>query len=152
MLVLAPAPHQQPALQPRAQRQVVVVEEAQIVAVVGVCTFISAPIMQATYTESLALLLVVVNLMLIRARRYWWTAVALVLLALTRNVVIAMVPVLLAHGMADDVVPFARAGAAEAALRRLGVPLQTLWRPGLGHAIDDAGLQAGADFLRPLFT
>jgi hypothetical protein len=31
-------------------------------------------------------------------RRYWWTAVALVLLALTRNVVIAMVPVLLAHG------------------------------------------------------
>jgi len=69
-----------------------------IVAVVGVCTFISAPILQATYTESLALLLVIVNLMLIRARRYWWTAVALVLLALTRNVVIAMVPVLMAHG------------------------------------------------------
>jgi hypothetical protein len=69
-----------------------------IVAVVGVCTFISAPILQATYTESLALLLVVVNLMLIRARRYWWTAVALLLLALTRNVVVAMVPVLLAHG------------------------------------------------------
>ena len=68
-----------------------------VVAVVGVCTFISAPILQATYTESLALLLVIVNLMLIRARRYWWTAVALVLLALTRNVVIAMVPVLLAH-------------------------------------------------------
>ena len=62
------------------------------------CTFISAPILQATYTESLALLLVVVNLMLIRARRYWWTVVALVFLALTRNVVIAMVPVLLAHG------------------------------------------------------
>ena len=40
-----------------------------IVAVVGVCTFISAPILQATYTESLALLLVVVNLMLIRARK-----------------------------------------------------------------------------------
>ena len=36
-----------------------------IVAVVGVCTFISAPILQAP-TESLALLLVIVNLMLIR--------------------------------------------------------------------------------------
>jgi hypothetical protein len=68
-----------------------------IVAVVGVCTFVSAPILQATYTESLALLLVVLSLLLIRARRYWWVAVVLVLLALTRNVVVAMVPVLIAH-------------------------------------------------------
>jgi hypothetical protein len=69
-----------------------------VVAVVGVCTFISAPILQATYTESLALLLVVLTLLLLRARRYWWVAGVLVLLALTRNVVVAMVPVLLAHG------------------------------------------------------
>lgn len=68
-----------------------------MVAVVGVCTFISAPILQASYTESLALLLVVLTLLLIRARRYWWVAVVLVLLALTRNVVVAMVPVLAAH-------------------------------------------------------
>jgi hypothetical protein len=68
-----------------------------VVAVVGVCTFVSAPILQATYTESLALLLVVLSLLLIRARRYWWVAVVLVALALTRNVVVAMVPVLMAH-------------------------------------------------------
>ncbi len=70
-----------------------------VVAVVGVCTFVSAPILQATYTESLALLLVVLSLMLIRARRYWWVAIVLVLLALTRNVVVAMVPVLVAHAV-----------------------------------------------------
>lgn len=61
-------------------------------------------------------------------------------------------PTLLAHGEADEVVPFGRAQAAEAALRRLGIPLQTLWRPGLGHAIDDAGLATGALFLQRLFA
>ncbi|MDQ6716430.1 MAG: hypothetical protein M3Z83_10010, partial [Actinomycetota bacterium] len=70
-----------------------------IVAVVGVCTFVSAPIFQATYTESLALLLVVTSLLLIRARQYWWVAVVLVLLALTRNVVVAMIPVFVAHAV-----------------------------------------------------
>ena len=66
-------------------------------AVVGTCTFISAPVMQATYTESLALLLIVTVLLLLRARRYLWVAVALVALALTRNVVMAMAPVMAAH-------------------------------------------------------
>ena len=70
-----------------------------VVAVVGVSTFISAPVLQMTYTESLALLLVVLNLVLIRARHYWWVALTLVLLALTRNVVVAMAPVLVAHGV-----------------------------------------------------
>ncbi len=70
-----------------------------IVAVVGLCTFISAPVLQATYTESLAILLVVVTLMLVRARRYWWVAITLVLLALSRNVVMAMVPVMVAHAV-----------------------------------------------------
>ena len=70
-----------------------------VVAVVGLCTFITAPILQATYTESLAILLVVVVLMLVRARRYWWVAVALVLLALSRNVVLAMAPVIVAHAV-----------------------------------------------------
>lgn len=68
-----------------------------VVAVVGVCTFISAPVLQMSYTESLALLLVIVTLMLIRARRYWWVILSVVLLALSRNVVAAMAPVLLAH-------------------------------------------------------
>ncbi len=68
-----------------------------VVTVIGVCTFISAPILQASYTESLALLLVVLTLTLIRARQYWWVVVVLVLLAFTRNVVAAMAPVLIAH-------------------------------------------------------
>ncbi len=61
-------------------------------------------------------------------------------------------PVLLVHGEQDEVVPFSRAGAAEAALVRLGFPVQTLWCPGLGHGIDDAGLSAGALFLQRLFA
>ncbi len=83
---------------------------AAVVTVVGTCTFISAPILQAAYTESLALLLIVVVLLLLRSRRYAWAAVAIVLLALTRNVVIAMVPVILAHGVVRwrqrDIEPF----------------------------------------------
>ena len=61
-------------------------------------------------------------------------------------------PVLLVHGEQDEVVPFSRAAAAEAALARLGIPTQTLWCPALGHGIDDAGLSAGALFLQRLFA
>ena len=61
-------------------------------------------------------------------------------------------PVLLVHGEQDEVVPFSRGLAAEAALTRLGIPVQTLWCPGLGHGIDDAGLSAGALFLQRLFA
>ncbi len=61
-------------------------------------------------------------------------------------------PVLLVHGEGDGVVPFSRARAAKAALGRLGMPVQTLWCPGLGHGIDDAGLSAGALFLQRLFA
>ena len=61
-------------------------------------------------------------------------------------------PVLLVHGEQDEVVPFSRAVAAEAALARLGIPVQTLWRPTLGHGIDEAGLSEGALFLQRLFA
>ena len=61
-------------------------------------------------------------------------------------------PVLLVHGESDEVVPFARGPASEAALLAAGVPVQTLWRPGLGHGIDDAGLSAGALFLQRVFA
>ena len=57
-------------------------------------------------------------------------------------------PVLLVHGQGDEVVPFHRGPEAEAALRRLGVPVQTLWRPGVEHYVDDAGFAAGAAFLQ----
>ena len=61
-------------------------------------------------------------------------------------------PTLLVHGQEDEVVPFDRGPAAEATLRRLGVPVVTLWQPGVGHWIDDAGLAAGALFLQQVFA
>ena len=63
------------------------------------CTFMSAPVLQAAYTESLGLLLLCSSLLLLRRRRYAWTALVIVLLALTRNVVLAMAPVILLHGL-----------------------------------------------------
>ena len=61
-------------------------------------------------------------------------------------------PVLLVHGEADEVVPFARGPAAERQLRALGVPVQTVWRPGLGHGIDEVGLAEGALLLQRAFA
>lgn len=61
-------------------------------------------------------------------------------------------PVLLMHGEQDEVVPFAHGPAAKAALTRLGIPVQTLWCPALGHSIDEAGLSTGALFLQRLFA
>jgi phospholipase/carboxylesterase len=56
-------------------------------------------------------------------------------------------PVLLVHGTADQVVPFAALADAEAALKAAAIPVETLVRPGLGHGIDDEGLRAAAAFL-----
>ncbi len=61
-------------------------------------------------------------------------------------------PVLLVHGEADDVVPFARGPAAAESLHRLGVPVETCWCPGTGHYVDEMGLQAGAAALRRLLA
>ena len=57
-------------------------------------------------------------------------------------------PTLLVHGERDNVVPFALALASERALRQLGVPVETCWRPGLEHSIDDAGVAAGLGMLQ----
>ncbi|MGB6325316.1 MAG: prolyl oligopeptidase family serine peptidase [Methylocella sp.] len=57
-------------------------------------------------------------------------------------------PVLLVHGAADDVVPFASLANAKATLEAAGVPVTAVARPGLGHAIDDAGIALGGEFLR----
>ena len=59
-------------------------------------------------------------------------------------------PVLLVHGEDDEVVPFARGPAAEAALRRRGIAVTTSWRKGVGHWVDEGGLQAGVAMLREL--
>jgi len=53
-------------------------------------------------------------------------------------------PVLLVHGEADEVVPAQSSRDAEQALRALGVPVESAYRPGLAHALDEAGITLGA--------
>jgi phospholipase/carboxylesterase len=52
--------------------------------------------------------------------------------------------VLLVHGEADDVVPVEGSREAERVLQALGVPVDSAWRPGLAHGLDDAGIALGA--------
>ena len=55
--------------------------------------------------------------------------------------------ILLIHGTADPVVPFASLAGSEAALVRAGFSVETMERPGLGHGIDGEGAQRAALFL-----
>ncbi len=61
-------------------------------------------------------------------------------------------PVLLVHGEADTVVPVPRSRDAEATLLAAGVPVDSLYVPGLGHGIDPSGLSTGALFLQRMFA
>ncbi len=61
-------------------------------------------------------------------------------------------PVLLVHGMADEVVPVSGSREAEAALRAKGVAVRAIYSPGLGHGIDEAGLIGGAQALEQAFS
>jgi hypothetical protein len=78
------------------------------------CAFMSAPAMQLSYTEGLALLLVCLSLLLLRTRHYGWFAVAALGLSLTRPIALALVPVVAAHWLArrrdpdDDTFPAER--------------------------------------------
>jgi phospholipase/carboxylesterase len=56
-------------------------------------------------------------------------------------------PLLLIHGDADQMVPFAAMGQAQAECERLGFEVNTHVARGLGHSIDEAGLRLGGDFL-----
>ncbi|WP_245963434.1 hypothetical protein [Terracoccus luteus] len=95
-----------------------------IVAVVATSFYIASPIFSASYTESTGLLMVVVVLTLLRARRYWWVALALLVTALSRNIVVAMVPVIIAHG----VVRWHRKDEGENPTRlRLGLAALAAW-------------------------
>jgi hypothetical protein len=100
--------------------------------VVLVCTYMAAPAMQIAYTESLALLLLCTALLLLRNRRYGWLAPVLVLLALTRGVAIAFVPVLAVHAVSRwrqrSVEPFPVADRWRVAgLAALAVAATGLW-------------------------
>lgn len=56
-------------------------------------------------------------------------------------------PVLLVHGDADPMVPFAALQQAVTALEPIGFEVSTHVSRGLGHSIDEAGLQLGGAFL-----
>lgn len=61
-------------------------------------------------------------------------------------------PVLLVHGESDSVVPAAASRMAESVLRGVGIPVESLYIPGLEHGIDEAGLAAGVAALRRAFA
>ncbi len=61
-------------------------------------------------------------------------------------------PVLLVHGAADEVVPAQSLPAAVAALEANQVPVTQELRPGLGHSIDERGLQLAMGFLAEAFA
>lgn len=61
-------------------------------------------------------------------------------------------PILLVHGEEDPVVDFGFMDLATRALTALGVGVETLARPGLGHSIDDEGLSRGIEFVVQGFT
>ena len=61
-------------------------------------------------------------------------------------------PVQLVHGSADEVVPCTLMGEAVRILSPLGVVVDSVERPGLGHGIDPDGLEASINFLAPYFT
>ncbi|WP_309644907.1 dienelactone hydrolase family protein [Phenylobacterium sp.] len=56
-------------------------------------------------------------------------------------------PLLLVHGDADPMVPFAAMGQADVAFRGMGFEVSTHAAHGLGHSIDEAGLRLGGEFL-----
>jgi phospholipase/carboxylesterase len=55
--------------------------------------------------------------------------------------------ILLVHGTDDPMVSFASMAEAKTGLKALGVSVETVTCPGIGHAIDGDGLQAGGTFL-----
>ncbi|MDP3490722.1 MAG: dienelactone hydrolase family protein [Phenylobacterium sp.] len=56
-------------------------------------------------------------------------------------------PLLLVHGDADTMVPFAALGQAKTDFQALDFDITTHTAPGLGHSIDETGLRLGGDFL-----
>lgn len=61
--------------------------------------------------------------------------------------IIAKPPTLLVHGELDQIAPLGRMLETKAALAASGAQATALVRPGLGHAVDDEGVIAAADFL-----
>ncbi len=56
-------------------------------------------------------------------------------------------PVMMVHGDGDELLPVSSMTDAASRLREAGIEVETHVRPGLGHGIDEAGIQIGMDFL-----
>lgn len=56
-------------------------------------------------------------------------------------------PVLMIHGEADPIVPFASMIASKELLKTNGIAAKSMRRPGVGHEMDDDGIIAAGDFL-----
>ena len=61
-------------------------------------------------------------------------------------------PILMVHGDADDMLPVSRMHQAVQALGEAGLGVQWHVSPGLGHGIDQAGLDLGGRFISDAFT
>lgn len=72
-------------------------EIAAFTVVLGLCVFPASPILQVGYSESLALLLVVLALVLLGKRKYGWLVPVAVGLSLTRQIVLALAVVIGLH-------------------------------------------------------
>jgi dipeptidyl aminopeptidase/acylaminoacyl peptidase len=56
------------------------------------------------------------------------------------------------HGMEDHVVPAQSSRSAARMLLEAGVPVETVYRPGLGHDIDEVEIREGALFLERILS
>ncbi|NTU76292.1 MAG: phospholipase, partial [Alphaproteobacteria bacterium] len=61
-------------------------------------------------------------------------------------------PILLVHGMRDDVIAFGAMELATFGLQSANINVASVARPDLGHSIDDVGLDEGLRFLRKVLS
>ena len=66
-------------------------------AVALLCTFVSAPLLQLAYKDGLALMFIILAMLLIARRRYWFAVLAILALSMTRQVTPPLAIVLAAH-------------------------------------------------------
>ncbi|PPR12223.1 MAG: hypothetical protein CFH41_00257 [Alphaproteobacteria bacterium MarineAlpha11_Bin1] len=57
-------------------------------------------------------------------------------------------PVVMVHGDSDELLAVSEMETAAATLRENGVSIDTYVRPGLGHGIDEEGIQIGVEFVK----
>jgi len=56
-------------------------------------------------------------------------------------------PVMVVHGMADSVIPYAESEAAAAQLRELGMIVSTQFEPSVGHTISARSVRSAGEFI-----